>query len=185
MAEFDQKLARRMMRLRQDRGLSLEAVSEATGVSRATLSRIERAETSPTAATLGLLAHAFEVSMADLFAYDDGVAEALVARDQQEVWMDPETGFVRRNVSPSQPGYRGSIVEGEIPAGQTVAYAKPPLPDLEHHVVALSGTLKVTLAEGDETLRPGDCLRFRLNHGNAFTALGPHPARYLICVVMP
>ncbi len=182
-AGFDGALAARLTHLRQARGLTLEALAEKADVSRASLSRIERGETSPTAAVLGRLAAAFEVPMADLFTVPGLESSPLVRLEDQPVWTDAKTGFVRRSVSPSVAGYRGTVIEGHLPAGETVAYSSPPVVGLEHHVVLLEGRLRVLLGETSHDLEPGDCLRFRLSSSNSYCAPGPDAARYLLTVI--
>jgi len=178
-------IGRRIGDLRRARDWPLEHLAETSGVSRATLSRIERGDTSPTAVVLGQLARAFGVSMADLFGFGAPLLDTKLAREDQPVWQDPDTGFRRRSVSPSASGFRGSVIEGELPAGRTISYSVPPLPDLEHHLVLLEGTLVMTIGDERHELRPGDCLRFRLNAANAYHAPGPGPARYLLTVITP
>ncbi|MBN9669549.1 helix-turn-helix domain-containing protein [Roseibium aggregatum] len=185
MTELDKDIGRRIADLRKSREWPLELLAEKAGVSRATLSRIERGDTSPTAVVLGQLARAFGLSMADLFGFGAPLLNARVKRDDQSVWLDPETGFRRRSVSPSAAGFRGSVIEGELPAGQTITYSLPPLPDLEHHLVLLEGALMMTLGDSQHALLPGDCLRFRLNSPNSYHAPGPDPARYLLTVITP
>lgn len=185
MTDIESNIGRRIADLRRARDWPLDHLAEKSGVSRATLSRIERGDTSPTAVVLGQLARAFELSMADLFGFGAPLLDARIARDDQPVWQDPETGFRRRSVSPSASGFRGSVIEGELPAGQTISYSVPPLPDLEHHLVLLEGALVMTLGDERHELSPGDCLRFRLNGANAYHAPGPASARYLLTVITP
>lgn len=185
MTNSNADLARRITALRQARAMTLDSLAEASGISRATLSRIERAETSPTAATLGQLAHAFQLPMADLFAAGEATEDAIVRKDAQVTWQDPDSGFLRRSVSPPRAGYRGTVIAGEIPAGRSVTYAMSPVPELEHHLVLQSGVLELTLGGETHVLRPGDCLRFRLSGGNSYRAPGPDPAEYLLCVIAP
>ncbi len=183
MSDLEQNLARRLTELRRARNWSLDELAERSGVSRATLSRIERSDTSPTAVALGQLARAFELSMAEIFGFGAPSLDAKVPREDQPVWQDPETGFQRRSVSPVASGFRGSVVEGVLPAGETISYSVPPLPDLEHHLVLLEGALVMTIGDERHELAPGDCLRFRLNAPNAYHAPGPDPARYLLTVI--
>jgi len=185
MTNTDQEIGRRIGELRRARDWPLDELAEKSGVSRATLSRIERGHTSPTAVVLGQVARAFELSMADLFGFGAPLLDKKLALEDQPVWQDPETGFRRRSVSPSASGFRGSVIEGELPAGQTISYSVPPLPDLEHHLVLLGGALEMTLGDERHELQPGDCLRFRLNAANAYHAPGPDPARYLLTVITP
>ena len=183
--DFDSQLARRITDLRQRRGLTLDDLAAASGLSRATLSRIERGETSPTAVSLGHLARAFSVTKAELFAAAEQEGNARLPAGEQAVWRDPQTGFCRRILSPAANGFRGSVIHGEIPAGQTVAYPDTPIVGLEHHLVLLSGRLEVTIGDEVHALSAGDGLRFRLFCGNSYRALGDEPARYHLCVIQP
>ncbi|MTI45190.1 XRE family transcriptional regulator [Roseibium hamelinense] len=185
MTDFDKALALRITELRRARGLTLDGLAAASGISRATLSRIERSETSPTASVLGQLAHVFAVPMAELFGASEIAAGNHLPRADQAVWIDPGSGFVRRSVSPPAPGFKASVIEGELPAGQSVSYDAPPLSGLEHHLVMLSGVLEMRQGDEIHTLRAGDCLRFRLDQGNSYHAPGRDPARYVLCVVAP
>jgi len=50
--QIERRISDRLAQLRAQRGWSLDALAERTGISRATLSRVERSELSPTAAML-------------------------------------------------------------------------------------------------------------------------------------
>lgn len=178
-------LVRRLTYLRTSRDWTLDQLAQQSGISRATLSRIERGETSPTAAVLGQLATAFGVPMAELFGVVQEMAPPVVRHAEQEVWTDPESGFTRRSLSPPAPGFRATVIEGQIEPGGRVSYSAAPLPDLEHHLVVLEGALDVDLGATSHSLKAGDCLRFRLRSGNSYRAPGPHKARYILTVVAP
>ena len=181
----DAALAARLTRLRQARGWSLEELAENCSISRASLSRIERGETSPTAHVLGQLAAAYQMPMAALFSGLEDPGEDLVSCADQTEWTDPGAGFRRRSVSPARPGYKGSIIEGTLPAGSEVTYSDTPIPGLEHHLLLRSGRLEVELGETSHVLEAGDCLRFKLTGGNRYRAPGPEDAHYTLCVIAP
>ncbi|CTQ52887.1 HTH-type transcriptional regulator PuuR [Roseibium album] len=185
MSNLDLDLAQRLTELRKVRNWSLEELAEITGISRATLSRIERGDTSPTAIVLGKLASAFGLSMAELFGVDSGSAERHFPSASQAIWQDPETGFIRRSLTPATSGYRGSVIEGILPAGATISYAAPPVPDLEHHLVLVEGALRFTLGLEVYELVAGDALRFRLNAPNSYHVVGEQSARYFLTVITP
>ena len=96
----DMRLAGRLRELRRARSWSLDELSGLSGVSCASLSRIENGEVSPTASVLGRLAGAHRTTISRLLADIEGDAPALVRRDEQSEWVDPATGFRRRSVSP-------------------------------------------------------------------------------------
>ena len=141
-AEIERRIAARLGRLRTERGWSLEALAERSGISRATLSRLERGELSPTASMLGRLCTTFGWTLSRLMAEAETRAPNFVPASQQAVWTDPETGYRRRIVSPPAPGLRGELVEIRVPAGATVAYDASPVPGLEHHLWLLEGALR-------------------------------------------
>jgi transcriptional regulator with XRE-family HTH domain len=182
---IDVRLAVRLATLRQEHGWSLNVLAERSGISRATLSRIENGETSPTASLLGRLCTAYGRTMSGLLAEIETDTPSLLSRDAQLVWVDPETHFRRRAISPPAAGYRGELMQGELPAGATIAYDAPPVTGLEEHVWMQSGLLDLTVDGTAHRLGAGDSLRFRLFGLSRFFCPGPSVACYLIAIVQP
>jgi transcriptional regulator with XRE-family HTH domain len=180
------RLAERLAALRVERALSLDDLAARTGISRATLSRIERAEVSPTAAQLNRLCVAFGWTLSRLMAAAEGEAPALARAADNPAWTDAATGFRRRAASPPGPGLRVEIVEAELPAGAAIAYdTSPPVPGMEQHVLVLSGTLDFRDADRSFALRAGDCARVRLRGPTRFQAGGRSAARYIVVICPP
>jgi transcriptional regulator with XRE-family HTH domain len=184
-AEIERRIAARVGQLRTERGWSLEALAERSGISRATLSRVERGELSPTASMLGCLCTTFGWTLSRLMAEAETRAASLVPAAQQTVWTDPETGYRRRILSPPGPGLRGELVEIRIPAGATVAYDAAPVANLEHHLWLLDGALTLDVGGSTFQLAAGDTIRYILNGPSRFTATGRRDARYAIALVHP
>lgn len=181
----DARLADRLAELRLERDWSLEELARRTGVSRSTLSRLERGEISPTAALLGRLCAAYERTMSRLLAEVESEPPQLVRVQDQAVWHDPGSGFTRRAVSPPHPGLRGEVIEGLLRPGADILYDQPPVPGLEQHVWVLEGALELTDNGRPHEIRAGDCLRFRLWGTTRFRCLGGAPTRYAVLVVLP
>ena len=184
-AAIDLRLMARLAALRRERGWSLEALAERSGISRATLSRNERGDTSPTASLLGRLCTAYGRTMSRLLAEVEADPPSLLRHAEQTTWVDPETGFRRRAVSPPAPGYGGEVLTGELPPGAVIAYEAAPVAGMEQHVWMLSGTLDLTVDGVTHRLEPGDCLRFRLFGPSRFSCPGPEPACYAIAIFQP
>jgi transcriptional regulator with XRE-family HTH domain len=182
---IEARLAARLAALRSERGWSLDQLAARSGVSRATLSRLEHGETSPTAALLGRLCTAYGRTMSRLLAEVVAEPALLVRGEAQTVWVDPETGFRRRLVSPPATGFDAELVEGRLPAGAVISYEAPGMAGLEQHVWMLGGVLELTVEARVHRLEAGDCLRFRLFGGTRFAAPGPEEARYAIVVCRP
>jgi transcriptional regulator with XRE-family HTH domain len=98
-SDINARIARRVRSLRTDQGLSLEALATKCLVSRSMLSLVERGESSPTAVVLEKIATGLGVPLADLFD-DPSASPEPVARSERVSWRDPDSGYVRRNISP-------------------------------------------------------------------------------------
>lgn len=177
------RLAERLRQLRQERGWTLDHLAALAGVSRATLSRLENAEVSPTTDVLGRLCVAHGLSLTRLLAPVEADFAPVVRREAQPLWRDDEAGFLRRAVSPPAGPLAAEIIEGTLRPGADLAYAAPPVPGQEHHLVLLEGRLVVTLDGRCHALEPGDCLRYRLAGPSAFAADAEAGARYVLVLV--
>jgi transcriptional regulator with XRE-family HTH domain len=177
-------LAARLRDLRAENGLTLDGLAERTGVSRSMISLIERGESSPTAIVLDKLAAGLGVTLASLFAERNNVrASPLSRRVDQRVWRDPDSGYMRRNLS--APGFPSPIelVEVILPPGARVAYDTGHRASVVHQQVwIVDGNIELTLGEETYRLAAGDCLSMRLDQPTVFRNLAEQPARYVVAL---
>lgn len=183
VAALDRRIAQRLKTLRAERGWSLDELARRSGVSRATLSRLENAEVSATASVLGKLCAAYGLTMSRLMHLVEDGFVALLPRREQPVWQDPETGFRRRSISPPARSLAGEVLECTLEPGTRITYDVPPRSGLEHHLVLLEGELRLSVGGRDHDLKPGDCLRYRLFGPSAFETPAGSGARYLLFLV--
>src|SRR4051794_29554919 len=92
------QIARRLRLERESRGWSLADLAGHSGVSKATISKIEREEVSPTAVVLVRLAGAFDLTLAGLLLRAEGGGDRLSRASEQPSWRDPESGYLRTQV---------------------------------------------------------------------------------------
>lgn len=180
-------IAQRVRALRAQRGLSLEALAQRSGVSRSAISLIERAESSPTAVVLDKLAAALGVTLGGLVEVP-AAERPLRRRAEQEVWVDPATGYRRRTVldglhAPAGlgPGLGLALIEIEFPGAATVAFDAPGLSRrFEQLVWVLSGAMHITVGGAQHELRKGDCLGFVVDGPVIFHNPEARTARYVL-----
>jgi transcriptional regulator with XRE-family HTH domain len=184
-ADIERRIATRLAALRAERGWSLDALAERTGISRPTLSRLERGELSPTAAMLGRLCSTYGWTLSRLMAEAETRVPLLVRAADQAAWTDPATGYRRRAVSPPAAGLRGELVEVRLPPRAVVAYDASPVAGLEHHLWLLEGAVTIEVGGASWALAAGDALRYVLNGPSRFTCTGRREARYVIALVYP
>jgi transcriptional regulator with XRE-family HTH domain len=182
--DINQLIAHRLRELRDAQGLSLAALAERSGVSKSNISLIERGESSATATVLDKLSAALGVTVASLFEKPAEEAPSPVSRpEDQPVWTDPASGYVRRNLSPSVYSPI-QLVEVSFPAGQRVAYDTTTREvDVHQQVWIIEGTMEVTVGETQWTLGTGDCLAMRLDQPITWHNPTAKPARYLVALV--
>jgi len=177
-------LAARLRVERETRGWTLADLATRSGVSRAMLSKIERREASPTTALLGRLSAAFGLTMSQLFARMEDRTGGQVARaDQQPVWRDPATGFLRRSLSPPGP-VPLELVWGELPPGAEIAYPAASLSFIaDQQLVVIAGELSIEQGGTTHALTQGDCLRFGPPTDVTFRNPGAARCRYVVAVL--
>lgn len=183
---FDQRLAERLMGERQARGWSLADLAGKSGVSRAMISRIERGESSPTAALLGRLSGAFGLSLSRLLARAEAGAGSEVTRaGEQPAWRDPATGFRRSSLTPAIEGAPPlELIGAELPPGAEIAYPASAYAFIEdQQILVLSGRLRFRQAAKAYDLGPGDCLRLGPASDCVFANRGKVLCRYIVAVL--
>jgi transcriptional regulator with XRE-family HTH domain len=181
---FTIRLAGRIRAEREGRQWPIAELAERSGVSRAMISKIERAEASPTAALLGRLSGAFGLTLSTLLARAEDDAAGRVSRvAEQPLWRDPATGYLRRAVSPS--GANPELVCVDLPAGVRVAYPAASFAVLRGQCIwVLSGALTFHEGEARHDLEAGDCLALGPPMDCAFVNPSEDtPCRYLVALV--
>jgi transcriptional regulator with XRE-family HTH domain len=162
----------------------MEELSKRADVSRAMISKIERQECSPTATVLGRLSGAFGLSMSALLANAEADGQRLLRFEEQQVWIDPETKYVRRAVSPLT-GAPLQLVEVELPPLAKVAFPAKAYTFLHQQIWILSGRLVFSEGPDVHHLRRGDCLQ--LGYPQECTFENPSTSaacRYLVAVIV-
>jgi transcriptional regulator with XRE-family HTH domain len=179
------RIARRIRELRDELGLSLDALAERSGVSRSNISLIERCQSSPSAVVLDKLATALGVALASLFEEGSDVSALplpLARSADQPTWTDPASGYVRRQLSPASPSPL-QLVEVVFPAGERVAY-ETAARDAEIHqqIWIVEGAMEITVGDATWRLDAGDCLAMRLDQPIVYRNMSQRPARYLVAL---
>jgi len=183
--DINDRIAERVRTLRGARGFTLDALAEASGVSRSMISLIERGQSSPTASVLDKLAAGLDVTLAALFedAMDGAPPSPLARQADQPVWQDPASGYVRRNLSPPGQAPALQLVEVSFPAGKRVAYDSAARDaDIHQQVWLIAGVMELTVGDAVFRLQPGDCLAMRLDRPIVYRNPGRTAARYLVAL---
>lgn len=182
-----ERIAATLRDLRAARGLSLDTLADRSGVSRSMISLIERGESSPTAVILDRLATGLSVTLASMFDGADADVPPprgpVARRADQPEWTDPESGYVRRNVSPSGAAHPMRIVDVRFPAGGRVAFDTGARDArVVQQVWVLDGAIDITIGRVRHRLSEGDCLAMQLDRPTMFHNPTRKPARYAVVI---
>lgn len=174
-------LAATVRAAREARGLTVSALAQASGVSRAMIAKVERDEAQPTAALLGRLSGALGMTLSELVARAEGGDVRLARAADQPVWTDPLTGYSRRALSPA-PGGPIELVQVELPPGADVAYPADSYAFIHQQVWMLEGELEFREGDAEHRLESGDCLALGPPAPCVFANRTDAPCRYLVAV---
>ena len=180
---INSRIASRVRALRTDLGMTLDALAAKCAVSRSMLSLVERGESSPTAVVLEKIASGLGVSLAALFDDASAPASPVTRHGDRTPWRDPESGYVRRNISPPNFPSPVQIVEVILPPGARVAY-ETGARDVSIHqqIWVQEGRVEVTLGSTTYRLSEDDCLAMQLDEPTRFRNRTRKPARYIVIV---
>ncbi len=163
--------------LRGEKGLTLQALADLTGLSTSMLSLLERGKTGPSIGTLVVVASALGAQMSDLLDRSDDADGSPVARLEDQRVYETGTGVRRRILK--QDRARGiEVALNEYEPGTSNAAAPLGHEGYEYGVL-LEGSLEVVVNGRTHRLRPGDLISYPSPQPHRFTNVGDGQARTL------
>lgn len=176
------RLGVRVRDLRRRRGLTLEALAEASGVSRAMISKLERGEKNPTLVVAARLAEGLGVTLSQLAGMEDRREVIVVPRDRRMTMRDPETGFERQLLSPTFAGSGVEFIRNVIPEDGTSGEFPPHRKGVEEYIVVERGRLRAVLGGDEYVLEEGDAVYFEADVPHRFDNLGAGECSYYLVI---
>lgn len=176
-------LGARLRALRQDRGLTLDALAEAAAIDKGYLSRLERGLKAPSIATLLRLSEALGVPAAELFG--ERVAEHAVhvtrAPDRPAVPGDA-LGHAYQMLSRAGAALEAFVIH---PAAEFPPEHAAAIHSGEELLFVLSGMIEMRFADRGFVLAAGDCAQFPGHLPHRMRRVGPDAASALVAVTRP
>ncbi len=164
------------------KNLTLNDLSESSGVSRAMISKIERGEKNPTLVVAARISEGLRVTLSQLAGTEERREVILVPQDQRMVVRDPETGFERQLLSPTF-GKRGvEFIRNVIPEGSTSGEFPPHKRGVQEYVVVERGRLAAILDGEKHLLEEGDALYFEADVTHRFDNAGEVECSYYLVI---
>lgn len=156
-----------LRRLRVKRGLSLERMAKASGVSRAMLGQIELGHSTPTINVVWKIARALDVSFATLITEHAATSTAIVLRDRAKLLTSHDGSFTSRALFPFDEPRNVEFYELHL-APNSVEEADPHPVGTTENLVVTSGELELTVGKVRHRLQTGDAIFFEADVPHAY-----------------
>lgn len=146
--------------LRQQQGLSMQALADKAKVSKSMISKIERDEVQPTLDVAARLAKALGKTLSEMLHAAQAQQVVFLPQKQQAIWEDAQH-IKRRNISPVFEGLKIEWLQVELPAGTTIQKCVAlNTQGTEKYILVIKGILEITVNAESFQLHPGDSLYF-------------------------
>nr|BAA31573.1 unnamed protein product [Bacillus sp.] [Bacillus sp. (in: firmicutes)] len=183
MEEIHIILARNLKAIRKKEKLSLEKVSELSGVSKTMIGQIERGESSPTLTTIWKIANGLKVSFTSLINTPQPDAK-VVLRNEIQV-LSEDNG--RYRVFPSFPfdkERRFEIYSIEIDK-EGILSSESHRKGTEEFITVFDGEVTITVNECQYNLKNGDSIRFKADRPHTYCNSGVTLTRLSMTIYYP
>jgi len=151
------QLGKKIRDLRLRRGLTVQQLAEATGLSKGFISQVENHRTSPSLATLHDLARALQTTAAYLVVEEDQVPCVIRATERPRMPGGGNTSWIE--VISARPKRNLELIQLELPAGLEAGEHRH-----HHHgeqcLLCLEGAVRLTCGDHVIELSSGDSCHF-------------------------
>ncbi len=173
------QLGRKIRDLRLRRGMTVQQLADATGLSKGFISQVENSRTSPSLTTLQQMASALKTSVAYLVVEEEQVPCVVRATERPTVQVGGNTSRVE--VLSAQPKRNLELILAELPPGRTAA-GKRHYHHGEECILVIDGKVKLTFGSTVEILERGDSCHYDGRIPHAVENCGEATAKVLIAM---
>jgi transcriptional regulator with XRE-family HTH domain len=173
------QLGRKIRDLRLRRGLTVQQLAEATGLSKGFVSQVENGRTSPSLSTLQELAKSLETSVAYLVVEEDQVP--YVVRRHERPNMSVNGNGSRVEVMSAQPRRNLELLQAELPPGVSMS-DKRQFHHGEEVILCVEGRIRLACGEHVVELEAGDSCHFDGRVPHSIENVGERAARLFIAL---
>jgi transcriptional regulator with XRE-family HTH domain len=174
-------VAQNLKRLRTERGLSLERLSQAAGVSRAMLGQIEQGKSAPTITVVWKIVRALDVPFSTLISDPTAARVTIIPAARARMLRSRDGSFSSRALFPMDQPRNVELYELRLaPFG--VEEADPHPPGTTENLVVANGSLEITIGGERALLVQGDAILFQADVPHTYR--NPGNAEAILYLVM-
>lgn len=163
-------VAANLKRFRAERGLSLERLAKASGVSRAMLGQIELGQSTPTINVLWKIARALGVPFSALMSQAASPVTTVMRSSQARILRSRDGSFSSRALFPTDRPRNVEFYELRL-APRAVEHADAHVPGTSENLVVTEGSVEITVAGDRRVLEAGDAILFEADSPHSYRNL--------------
>lgn len=182
MVEFMSYFAQTLKNLRQQQELSMQELSDKSGVSKSMICKIEHDEVQPTLDVAARVAKALGKTLSEMLHATQATQVVYLPRQEQGVWEDAQH-IKRRNISPVFEGLKIEWLEVELPVDASIQKCvQINAIGTEKFILVIKGILVVKVQDNTYKLKKGDSLYFDNSYHHEFHNGGKDTVHYYVVV---
>jgi transcriptional regulator with XRE-family HTH domain len=181
---INENLGKRVKKLRNDRGWSLEELATASGVSRSMLSEIEREKANPTLTVTFRIARAFGLTLQELIESAEASAskiQVIRAHDRAQVYRSDKQHEIR-TLSPLNLEKDVEFYEVSLRPNGALR-SQPHFEGTREFLTVESGTVRIESGTDTDELVKGDSGTYRADVPHAIVNTGKDEALVFLVVI--
>ena len=153
------RVGARVRSLRRERGLTIEQLAAATGLTKGFISQLERDRTAPSLSSISRICDALGVRLSHIF---EGEPEPALVRRQERIEVHSKSQSENHLLS-SRDEERFQAIESYVAPGGGAGDELNSLPGEMEFVYVLEGSLELRVGEEQHVLEQGDALTYPLS----------------------
>jgi transcriptional regulator with XRE-family HTH domain len=182
-ADLARRVGLNLKERRKGKGMSLDELAVASGVSRAALSQIETCKTNPSLSVLWKIAVGLQIPFSELLG-EAGPGVNLLRRSDSQVLRSADGRMESRPAAPAGLSRFLEIYELRL-AARSLHQSEPHAPGTQEVIVVLTGTLRMHVGNEQWDLGTGDSLTFPADRPHGYENTGGGEARYHNVILYP
>lgn len=155
--------------------LTLAALAERSGVTKAAISKIERHETQPSLDVAARLAEAFGVTLSEMLHQTPRARVVVLKPDEQVVARSHDGGISRRVLSPTFDQSGLEFIQFEIAPGASSGVFPPHRYGTEEYIYIQQGQMTLRINDDEVVLSAGDSLYYEAQATHELINTGRKP----------
>ena len=163
-------IAKNLKRIREERKLSLDRLSDLTGVSKSMLGQIERGESSPTISMVWKITNGLKISFTTLLSTPQSDI-SIIQKSEIKPLIENDGKYRVFPFFPIEEGRRFEIYRIEIDAGGSM-YADPHPEGAQEFILVFSGEVTIRVDNQEKIIAEGNSIRFRADKFHSYMNTG-------------